>query len=204
MLRIFIPVMMLVSAPVLGSTKVVFLGDSLTEGYGVNQSSAYPTLIENMLKKDGFADVKIVNASISGSTSASAVSRLKWQLKDKPNILVLALGSNDGLRGLSINQLKKNVVSTIELAKSSGLEVILTGLKIPPNYGKKYADDFEKLFPSLANEHDVFFVPFLLEGVGGERSMNQSDGIHPNEKGHKRMADNVYPILLKVLKAKAQ
>lgn len=188
-------------SPVFALTKVVFLGDSLTEGYGVNQSSAYPTLIENKLKKDGYNDIKIFNASISGSTSASALSRLKWQLKDKPNILILALGSNDGLRGLSIEQLRKNIVSTIELAKSSGVEVILTGLKIPPNYGKKYADDFEKIFPALANEYDVPFVPFLLEGVGGERSMNQADGIHPNEKGHQRMADNVYPVLLKVLKA---
>lgn len=180
--------------------RVIFLGDSLTEGYGVEKEDSYPVLIEKRLKKDG-QPAEIINTSVSGSTTASAVSRLKWHLKNKPDLVVLALGSNDGLRGLKVEAMKKNLSDAIKLAKDNKIEVLLVGMKIPPNYGKTYASDFEKVFVELAKENKIPLINFLLEGVGGEKKLNQEDGIHPNEKGHLKMADTVYPTLLKVLKS---
>lgn len=173
--------------------RVVFLGDSLTDGYGVDPQSTYPLLIESRLRAAGFAGVEVINASISGSTSASALARLKWQMKEPIDALVLALGANDGLRGLKLAKTEENLSAVIRHAQDSGVRVILAGMKLPPNYGGAYVSDFENLFKKLSKKHGTDLIPFLLEGVGGEPEMNQEDGIHPNEKGHRKMADTVYP-----------
>lgn len=179
--------------------KVVILGDSISAGLGVEPEQAFPFLVQDMLKQKGFAFVKITNGSISGSTMAGATSRLKWYLKTKPDILVLALGANDGLRGLSTDLMTQNLEKSIILAKKNGIKVILAGMKIPPNYGAEYAKAFESSFVSLAQKHDLPFIPFLLKDVAGKSFLNQADGIHPNPEGHKIIASTVFDIILEQL-----
>ena len=179
--------------------KIVFLGDSITAGYGVEQSKSYPALLEQMLMKTTKKNFEFINASISGSTTASALSRLKWQIKSKPNYLVLALGGNDGLRGIKVEQIKINLEQTIMLAKKNEIKILFMGIKVPPNYGVKYQQSFDSVFKIIANQHDVVFMPFLLKDVGGEKDLNQSDGIHPNAKGHEVIAKNVWPYFKKFL-----
>ena len=179
--------------------KVVILGDSISAGLGVEPEQAFPFLVQDMLKQKGFAFVNITNCSISGSTTAGATSRLKWYLKTKPDILVLALGANDGLRGLSTDLMTQNLEKAIILAKKNGIKVILAGMKIPPNYGAEYAKAFESSFVSLAQKHDLPFIPFLLKDVAGKSFLNQADGIHPNPEGHKIIATTVFDILLEQL-----
>ena len=179
--------------------KVVILGDSISAGLGVEPEQAFPFLVQDMLKQKGFAFVNITNGSISGSTTAGATSRLKWYLKTKPDILVLALGANDGLRGLSTDLMTQNLEKSIILAKKNGIKVILAGMKIPPNYGAEYAKAFESSFVFLAQKHDLPFIPFLLKDVAGKSFLNQADGIHPNPEGHKIIATTVFDILLEQL-----
>jgi acyl-CoA thioesterase-1 len=199
--RILLVLLALSAEVALAGTRVLFLGDSLTEGYGVAKSASYPALIDAELKKTGRTDVTIVNAGISGSTTASGVSRLRWQLKgkEKPQIMVLALGANDGLRGLDLAAARKNLKDVIELAKTSGVRVLLAGMKIPPNYGKAYTADFEKMFPELAKAEGVELIPFLLDGVAADPKLNGPDGIHPNEKGHEIVAKTVMKYLAPML-----
>ena len=179
--------------------KVVILGDSISAGLGVEPEQAFPFLVQDMLKQKGFAFVNITNGSISGSTTAGATSRLKWYLKTKPDILVLALGANDGLRGLSTDLMTQNLEKAIILAKKNGIKVILAGMKIPPNYGAEYAKAFESSFVFLAQKHDLPFIPFLLKDVAGKAFFNQADGIHPNPEGHKIIATTVFDIILEQL-----
>ena len=179
--------------------KVVILGDSISAGLGVEPEQAFPFLVQDMLKQKGFAFVNITNGSISGSTTAGATSRLKWYLKTKPDILVLALGANDGLRGLSTDLMTQNLEKAIILAKKNGIKVILAGMKIPPNYGAEYAKAFESSFVYLAQKHDLPFIEFLLKDVAGKAFLNQADGIHPNPEGHKIIATTVFDILLEQL-----
>ena len=150
-----------------GDTKILFLGDSITAGYGVDKPQCYPALIEKRLTQSGITDIKLINAGISGSTSASALSRLKWYKRAKPDVLFLALGGNDGLRGLPIKQLKKNLSQTIQLALDDGIQVILAGMIMPPNYGQAYTNDFKNVFIQLAVEYPITFMPFLLKDVAG-------------------------------------
>ena len=179
--------------------KVVILGDSISAGLGVEPEQAFPFLVQDMLKQKGFAFVNITNGSISGSTTAGATSRLKWYLKTKPDILVLALGANDGLRGLSTDLMTQNLEKAIILAKKNGIKVILAGMKIPPNYGAEYAKAFESSFVFLAQKHDLPFIPFILKDVAGKSFLNQADGIHPNPEGHKIIASTVFDIILEQL-----
>ena len=176
--------------------RILFLGDSLTAGLGVEPREAYPSLIQKMLEDKQMHHITITNGSISGSTTAGAVSRLKWFLRAKPDILVLALGANDGLRGLSLDEMEKNLDGTIALAKENRIRVILAGMEIPPNYGPEYTKAFREVFPSLARRHQIEFIPFLLENVAGNPSLNQADGIHPNAQGHRIIAAHVLPFLL--------
>ncbi|MDA8136638.1 MAG: arylesterase [Desulfobacteraceae bacterium] len=176
--------------------RILFLGDSLTAGLGVEPQEAYPSLIQNMLKEKQMHHITVTNGSISGSTTAGAVSRLKWFLRAKPDILVLALGANDGLRGLPLDEMDKNLDSTIVLAKENRIRVILAGMEIPPNYGPEYTKAFREVFPSLARRHQIEFIPFLLENVAGDPSLNQADGIHPNAQGHRIIAAHVLPFIL--------
>jgi len=170
--------------------KVVILGDSLTEGYGIAREKAFPALVEKKLQASG-KTVEIVNGGTSGATSASGPSRLRWFLKAKPQVLVLALGANDGLRGLKVEQTKENLSKTIELAQQNNLKVLLAGMKVPTNYGKQYGDDLEKIYVGLAKKYKIALLPFLLEGVGGKPKLNLPDGIHPNESGHQIIAELV-------------
>ena len=178
----------------LAQTLIVVLGDSLTEGYGVAREEAYPHLLEKELRRKGHS-VKVINAGISGSTSASAHSRLRWYIKVNPAIVVLALGGNDGLRGLSVRHMKKNLSKAIELAQSEKILILLAGMQIPQNYGRKYAESFRNAFHELASQFQLEMIPFLLEEVGGVTSLNQADGIHPNPEGHQIIVRNVVKYL---------
>ena len=171
-------------------TLIVALGDSLTEGFGVRKEEAYPFLVEKQLLSKGHA-VKVVNAGISGSTSASAHSRIKWHIRSKPDIIIIALGGNDGLRGLSVAHMKKNLSKAIELAQAEKIQVLLSGMQIPLNYGKEYTETFRDVFYELAESYKLSIIPFLLKDVGGVPSLNQPDGIHPNPEGHKIIAVTV-------------
>ncbi len=181
-------------------TTLLFLGDSLTAGFGLEREESFPSLVSTMLQEKGYKDVRIINGGISGSTSASALSRLKWYKKVGPDILFLALGANDGLRGLSIKAMEKNLDQTIETALDSGMTVILAGMEIPPNYGPDYTRKFREVFPSLAKKHDILLMPFLLREVAGIEKYNQADGIHPNAEGCRIVAANVFPHIIKALK----
>lgn len=183
--------------------KFVILGDSLTEGYGVAQTAAFPALIKKKIDEKKW-NWKVISAGSSGSTSASGPSRVKWIVnpknKERPDLLLVLLGSNDGLRGLKIEDTKKNLKQTIDLAMSEKIKVILGQLQMPPNYGKEYTEKFAKIFPEIAKEKKVPLAAFLLDGVAGNPSLNLADGIHPNEKGHAIVAETIFRALEQHLK----
>jgi acyl-CoA thioesterase-1 len=183
-------------APVL--KRIVIIGDSITEGYGVSRDQAYPALIQKSADNDK-KKWQVINAGISGSTSASAVSRINWHLKNPPGAIVLALGANDGLRGNDPADLEKNLVEAIELCQAQGVKVVLAGMKMPPNYGKDYKQKFESIYPRISKRFKVPLLTFLLDGVAGQSGLNLADGIHPNEKGHAIIAAKLYPFLKKTL-----
>ena len=164
-------------------TLIVALGDSLTEGFGVSKEEAYPYLVEQELIRKGYS-VRMINAGISGSTSASAPSRMQWYVRVKPDIVILALGGNDGLRGLSVQHMKKNLGKAIELASSKNILVLLAGMQIPLNYGQDYTKSFRNAFYELAEQYQLPMIPFLLKDVGNVPGLNLPDGIHPNPEGH--------------------
>lgn len=170
---------------------LVIVGDSLTEGLGVEVSDSFPQILQLKVQQSG-KNWKIVTHGITGSTSASAVSRVRWVLKKPPQIAILALGANDGLRGLSHESVEKNLDEAITLLKESKVKVILAGMQMPPNYRGKNKDLFEKIYPKLAKKHQIKLIPFLLEDVAGVSSLNQRDGIHPNAKGHAIIAETIY------------
>lgn len=179
---------------------VLFLGDSLTAGQGVEAAEAYPQLLGAMLARDGMVDLRIVNGSISGSTSASGLSRLRWYRgKIRPSVLFLALGANDGLRGLTVEEMARNLAEVITTAQAEGMTVILAGMELPPNYGDDFTAAFRQVYRDLATRFQVELIPFLLEGVGGVAALNQADGIHPNAEGHGVIARHVYPLLKRQL-----
>jgi acyl-CoA thioesterase-1 len=178
---------------------ILCLGDSLTEGFGVSPEQAFPSLVEKRLHQAGHPGARVINAGISGSTSASAASRLRWQLRAQPDVLVLALGANDGLRGLDLAATRRNLEGAIALAKQAGVRVVLAGMKLPPNYGPAYTREFENLFSELAAAQGAALIPFLLEGVAARPELNLADGIHPNARGYERVADNVLAVLLPLL-----
>ena len=179
--------------------KLVIIGDSLTEGLGVDKDSAFPAVLEKLLKDTGKNNWEVVNSGISASTSASALSRVNWILKSKPDLILLALGANDGLRNLSTEELKTNLQKAIRKAKEQNIKVMLAGMEMPPNYGKAYTQKFHEVYPQLAREEKIALLPFLLKGVAGNPKLNQADGIHPNEAGHKIVAKLVYDFLVNKL-----
>lgn len=175
-------------------TKIIILGDSLTEGYKVAPEYSFPSQLEKKLIENGY-EVKIINGGVSGSTTASGASRLKWFLKAKPSILILALGANDGLRGLKIKDTKDNLDKIIVMAKKEGMKIILAGMRMPPNYGKEYREKFKNLYYELAKNHKIAMIPFLLRDVAGKKELNIEDGIHPNKEGYKIISNTVFNIL---------
>jgi len=178
--------------------KLIFLGDSLTEGYGVSQDLAFPQLIQKKMNQEKL-DWVVISSGSSGSTSASTLSRLKWVAKEKPDVVFILMGSNDALRGLEVSQTEKNIDIALSWAKQQKIKIILGQLYAPPNYGKVYDQKFREIFPRLAKKYEATLAPFLLEQVAGKASLNQSDGIHPNEKGHQIIADKMYLFLKKNL-----
>jgi acyl-CoA thioesterase I len=196
--RLLLLVVFVMGYPVqtaLAERVVLFLGDSLTAGLGVEPEEAYPQVLGELLIKDRITDVRIVNGGVSGSTSASALSRLQWYDKIRPAVLFLALGANDGLRGLTIEEMGNNLAEVIDAARKRGMSVILAGMELPPNYGDEYTGSFRQVYRDLAARYSLPLIPFLLEGVGGVADLNQADGIHPNADGHRRIARHVYPML---------
>jgi len=177
----------------------VILGDSLTAGLGLAPSEAYPALLQNKVDAEGLG-VEIVNAGVSGDTSAGGLRRLEWALQGDVRVLVVALGANDGLRGLPVERMKENLGTIIERAKRRHVEVILAGMEAPPNYGGEYTAAYRAAFRDLARQHGVRFVPFLLDTVAGRPELNQGDGIHPNARGAEVMAEMVWKELRPVLR----
>ena len=184
------------------AARLIFLGDSITEGYGVSKSSAFPSLVEAALKAKGYKTLQVVNAGISGSTSASALGRLKWLLKgpQQPTLLVIALGANDGLRGLSPSEMQQHLTDSVRYAKEHGVTtIVLAGMQMPTNYGKDYRAAFAAVFPTVAKAESVPLMPFLLAGVAADPKLNQADGIHPNEAGHQVLAQSMLAFLTPLL-----
>ena len=169
---------------------LVALGDSLTAGLGLDVDEAYPARLERALRNDGYA-VTVVNAGVSGDTTAAGRARAEWALAGDVRILVLALGGNDGLRGLPADQMKRNLSQILALAAERDIRVLLAGMEAPPNFGAAYTAEFRTVFEDLAREHEVAFLPFLLDGVAADPALNQADGIHPNAAGAAIVADHV-------------
>lgn len=179
---------------------ILFFGDSLTAGYGLSPDEAFPTVTGQQLTKNG-KNVKIVNAGLSGETSAGGLSRIDWVLRQPIDVFVLELGANDGLRGLPVDQTKKNLQAIIDKvkAKNPAVKVVVVGMMVPPNMGSTYSSQFTAVFPELAKKNKASLMPFLLEGVAGNEKLNQADGIHPNIEGHKIVATNVTKVLMPLL-----
>lgn len=179
---------------------ILFFGNSLTAGYGLEIDKAFPGLLQKRIDSLGL-NYKIINAGLSGETTASGNTRIDWVLNQKVDIFVLELGGNDGLRGISTEETRKNLQQMIDKIKSKypDCQIILAGMQIPPNMGLEYTASFKTIFPELAEKNGVGLVPFLLANVGGEPHLNQPDGIHPNEQGHKIVAENVWEVLKRFL-----
>jgi len=175
---------------------ILFYGDSITAGYGIGTELAFPKLIEDRLKREGY-DVEVVNGGLSGETTAGGLTRIDWMLNRKYDVFILELGGNDGLRGLPVEETKKNLIEIIKKvrAKNTETKIIIAGMMVPPNMGPEYSDEFKGVFEEIAGLHKTKLIPFLLEGVAGEESLNQPDGIHPNAAGHEIIARKIYPII---------
>ncbi len=183
--------------------KIVVLGDSLSAGLGLAEQQAYPALLQKRIDDAGYR-WDVVNAGISGDTSAAGLQRIDWAL-DQPNvrILILELGANDGLRGLPVSEMKKNLAAIIEHAQRKGIKVLLAGMEAPPNFGPEYVVSFRKVYADLANQYHVTLLPFLLDKVAGVAALNQPDGIHPNVDGAAIVADNVWTALKPMIDAES-
>jgi len=179
-----------VSAP----RRIVFLGDSLTAGYGLAKEASVPSLIHARLQARGY-NYEVINAGVSGDTSAGGLNRLEWSLEGDVEILILELGANDGLRGLPVANLKKNLTEIITTAQARGIKVLLTGMEAPPNFGPAYTSEFRDVYRQLAREHDITFVPFYLEGVAGIPDLNLADGMHPNPEGSRIIEKRIWATL---------
>jgi acyl-CoA thioesterase-1 len=178
--------------------RIVALGDSLTAGLGLPQEAAYPALLQQRLDAEGLA-YEVVNAGVSGDTSAGGLSRLDWALDGDVRVLIVALGGNDALRGLPVDELRRNLSAIVERARAGKIKVLLAGMEAPPNYGRSYIVAFHQVYADLAARPDVTFVPFLLEGVAGIAALNQRDGIHPTAEGARIVADTMWRALRPML-----
>jgi acyl-CoA thioesterase-1 len=177
---------------------ILALGDSITAGLGLAQSQAWPSLLQARLDAAG-RKARVVNAGVSGDTTAAGLARLDWQLSQKPAVVILELGANDGLRGLSVAEARKNLGEIIKRCKAAGAKVLLAGMQVPPNMGPEYATAFREMYPALAAEHGVPLIPFVLDGVAGDPKLNQGDGIHPTAEGQAVVAETVWQHLQPLL-----
>lgn len=187
--------------PTSSTKNILFFGNSLTAGYGVDPSEAFPALIQQKLDSTNMP-YSVINGGVSGETSAGGNQRIQFVLKQQPiDVFILELGANDGLRGIPITETKKNLQSIIDKVKGKypDAKLVLAGMQIPPNMGQAYASEFRQLYPDLAATNNMTLIPFLLESVGGEAHLNQSDGIHPTAEGHRIIAHNVWQQLANIL-----
>ena len=184
-----------------GKTKVIlFFGDSLTAGYGLEPEEAFPALIQAYIDSLDL-DYTVVNAGLSGETTSGGRNRLSWVLNQQTDVFVLELGANDGLRGIPLSETRKNLETIVNAVRERNpeTEILIAGMQIPPNMGKDYTAEFRSIFPELAEEQQLHLIPFLLEGVAGNPDLNQADGIHPTFEGHKIVAENVWEVLEDVI-----
>jgi len=181
---------------VFGQKNILMFGDSITAGYGLTEEQAYPALIQNRIDSLGL-DHNVINAGLSGETTAGGARRVDWILQQEVDIFMLGLGGNDGLRGIDPSNTKKNLITIIEKVreKDPAINVILAGMEAPPNLGQQYTAEFRSVFSEVASEKDVTFMPFLLKDVAGNDELNQADGIHPTAKGQQIIADNIWEYL---------
>lgn len=179
---------------------IVFFGDSLTAGYGLSTEEAFPALIQQMLDSLNL-NYSVINAGLSGETTASGKNRLGWVLNQEADVFVLELGANDGLRGIPLSETRQNLQDIVDAVKEQNPDtrIILAGMQIPPNMGQEYTEEFKKIFPEITQKNEAVLIPFLLDGVAGISSLNLEDGIHPTAEGHKIVAGNVWKILAPVL-----
>lgn len=178
---------------------IVALGDSLTEGYGVEEHHAYPSLLEATLQKKGIS-CTVVNAGISGETSSGLLSRIDWVLSLKPDIVILCTGANDGLRGMDHRLIQNNISRMVRTFKEHQVIVVLAGMKMLVNYGPSYTEPYARLYAEIADQERILFIPFFLEGIAGKPELNLADGIHPNAKGYQIIAATVYPYALMAIR----
>ena len=181
---------------------ILFFGNSLSAGYGLDPSEAFPAMIQQRIDSLGLA-YNVINAGLSGETSAGGLRRIDWLLQRHLDILVLELGANDGLRGIALTDTRRNLQGIIDRTKQKypNAKIVIAGMQVPPNLGKTYTQAFRALFPELAQKNNAALIPFLLEGVGGVPALNLADGIHPNAAGHRRVAENVWKTLRPVIKS---
>ncbi len=186
--------LIMVAGHQLSAATIVCLGDSLTAGHGVDQDQAFPAVLQRLAQADGL-DWKVINAGVSGDTSAGGLRRVTWLIKGRPDWALVALGANDGLRGQPVAALRDNLVAISQRLRSAGVQVALAGMRLPTNYGEEYRTAFAAAFPQVAKEQSLPLLPFLIEGVGGVASLNQADGIHPTVAGQQLIARSVYTFL---------
>jgi acyl-CoA thioesterase I len=179
---------------------ILFYGDSLTAGYGLSQEEAFPAIVEKKLNTQQKV-ARVVNAGLSGETSAGGLTRLDWVIRQHIDVFILELGANDGLRGLPLEQTEKNLQQIIDKVKAKfpKVKIVIAGMMVPPNMGPEYTAKFRKIFPELAKKNNATLIPFLLQDVAGDEKLNLGDGIHPNPEGHKIVADNVLKIIQPLL-----
>jgi acyl-CoA thioesterase-1 len=178
---------------------IAVLGDSISAGFGVTPEEAYPARLQERLRREGY-DYRVVNAGVSGDTTAGGLRRVDWVLRARPSIAIVALGGNDGLRGLSVVAMRANLEQIVERLQAAGAQVLLTGMRVPPNYGDAYAREFAAAFPAVAAKTGAALMPFLLDGVAADGQLNQADGIHPNARGQAIIAERLWPYLKPLLR----
>ncbi|MFW5635261.1 MAG: arylesterase [Thermodesulfobacteriota bacterium] len=180
---------------------IVAMGDSLTEGYGLPRDRAYPALLEEKLQAEGFS-FQVINAGISGETSSGTRSRTEWMLSLKPDIVILETGANDGLRGVDPEVTRENIAEIIRILQKNDVVVVLAGMRMVRNLGREYTDAFSGIYPALAEQFEVIFIPFFLEGVAGDPTLNQEDSIHPNAEGYRVLVNHIHPQVVKAIRVR--
>ena len=180
---------------------IIAIGDSLTAGLGVAEAAAWPSLLEQKLREKGH-NLQVINAGISGETSSGTLSRIKWIMARKPDIVILETGANDGLRGIPVQLIRENISRAVQMLQEGNVTVVLAGMQIVRNLGPEYTTAFAGIYPAVAKEQKCLLIPFILQGVAGEPSLNQADTIHPNEEGHKIISETVYPYILQAIQTR--